>query len=61
MLGSRILALVSLISVILAGPDHLGVSLGFLPSGAKSSYQTKLSMLNECGRAFLSKLVLELS
>ena len=60
-LGSKILALVSLISVILAGPDHFGVNFGFLPSGAKSSYQTRSSMLNECGRACLSKLSLETS
>jgi hypothetical protein len=60
-LGRRILALVSLILVIFAGPDHLGVSLGFFPSGAKSLYQTKSSMLNECGSAFLSKFDLEMS
>ena len=39
--ASRIRALVSLISVILAGPCHFGVSLAFLPNGEKSSYQTK--------------------
>ncbi len=60
-LGSKILALVSLISVILARPDHFGVNFGFLPSGAKSLYQTRLSMLNKYGRAFLSKFSLEVS
>ncbi len=43
--ASRIRALVSLISVILAGPCHFGVSLAFLPKGVKSSYQTKLLIL----------------
>ncbi len=61
LLGNKIMALLSLISVILAGPDHLGVSFGFLSSGAKSLYQTRSSTLNECGRAFLSKFVFQLS
>jgi hypothetical protein len=52
------LPLVSLTSVIFAGYDHLGVSFRFLPSGVKSSYQTRSYNLNECGRAFLSKLSL---
>jgi hypothetical protein len=50
-----------LISVILAGPCHLGVSLEFLPKGAKSSNQTRSLMLKSWGNADLSKLSLILA
>jgi hypothetical protein len=55
-LESKIHALVSLTSVILAGPCHLGIGFGFLPIGAKSFYHTKSSMWYEWGVALLSKL-----
>ncbi len=51
-LKSSTIALVSVISVILAGPCHLGLSLGFLPRGAKSSYHTKWSNLKVGGMLF---------
>jgi len=60
-LGSNKRVLASLISVIFAGPYHLGVNLGFLPNSEKCSYHTKLSIWKLCGNAVLSKLSLILS
>jgi len=57
-LKSRTQAFVSLISVIFAGPCHFGVNFGFLPRGAKSSYQTRSLIWNACGKAPLSKVSL---
>ncbi len=58
LLGSNKQALASLISVIFARPCHLGVDLGFLPKGEKSSYYIKSSIRKLCGNAVLSKLSL---